>query len=136
MTDSMRRALGETQRRREKQAQYNREHGITPHSVMKAIDSTLVSIVEADYFKVPLNLDDVEEYSPEKIGETIAQLEGQMRAAAAKFEFERAAELRDKIKYLRSREIRPSPQLRAECRSLVRTHSYRRSLVRNPTTRW
>jgi excinuclease ABC subunit B len=105
MTDSMRRALGETQRRREKQAQYNREHGITPHSVMKAIDSTLVSIVEADYFKVPLNLDDVDEYSPEKIGETIAQLEGQMRAAAAKFEFERAAELRDKIKYLRSREL-------------------------------
>jgi excinuclease ABC subunit B len=105
MTDSMRRALGETQRRREKQAEYNREHGITPQSVMKAIDSTLVSIVEADYFKVPLNLDDVEQYSPENIGATIARLEGQMRAAAAKFEFERAAELRDRIKHLRSREL-------------------------------
>ncbi|HVG21727.1 MAG TPA: excinuclease ABC subunit UvrB [Blastocatellia bacterium] len=105
MTDSMRRALGETQRRREKQDQYNREHGITPQSVVKAIDSTLVSIVEADYFKVPLNLDEVEEYSRENIKETIAQLESTMRAAASRYEFERAAELRDKIKYLRSREI-------------------------------
>jgi excinuclease ABC subunit B len=105
MTDSMRRALGETQRRREKQAEYNREHGITPQSVVKAIDSTLVSIVEADYFKVPLNLEDVEEYSPQNIAETVARLEGQMRSAAAKYEFERAAELRDKIKYLRSREL-------------------------------
>lgn len=105
MTDSMRRALGETQRRREKQAEYNRQHGITPQSVVKAIDSTLVSIVEADYFKVPLNLDEVEEFSPDKIGETIAQLETSMRAAAARYEFERAAELRDKIKYLRGRQI-------------------------------
>jgi excinuclease ABC subunit B len=105
MTDSMRRAIGETQRRRERQAAYNQEHGITPQTIVKAIDSTLVSIVEADYFKVPLNLDEVEEYSPEKIGETIGRLEFQMRAAAAKYEFERAAELRDKIKYLRSREL-------------------------------
>ena len=105
MTDSMRRAIGETQRRREKQAAYNTEHGITPQTIVKAIDSTLVSIVEADYFKVPLNLDEVEEYSPEKIGETIERLEFQMRAAAAKYEFERAAELRDKIKYLRNREL-------------------------------
>ena len=105
MTDSMRRAIGETQRRREKQAAYNQEHGITPQTIVKAIDSTLVSIVEADYFKVPLNLDDVEEYSPDKIGETIERLEFEMRSAAAKYEFERAAELRDKIKYLRNREL-------------------------------
>ena len=105
MTESMRRAIGETQRRREKQAAYNQEHGITPQTIVKAIDSTLVSIVEADYFKVPLNLDEVEEYSPEKIGETIERLEFEMRAAAAKYEFERAAELRDKIKYLRNREL-------------------------------
>jgi excinuclease ABC subunit B len=105
MTNSMRRAIGETQRRREKQAQYNREHGITPQTIVKAIDSTLVSIVEADYFKVPLNLDAVEEYSPENLEQTITQLEHQMRAAAGKFEFERAAELRDKIKYLRSRQL-------------------------------
>ncbi|HST23421.1 MAG TPA: excinuclease ABC subunit UvrB [Blastocatellia bacterium] len=110
MTDSMRRAIGETQRRREKQAQYNTEHGITPQTIVKAIDSTLVSIVEADYFKVPLNLDDVEEYSPDNIVETIARLEAEMRAAAAKYEFERAAELRDKMKYLRSRQLEMSGQ--------------------------
>ena len=110
MTDSMRRAIGETQRRRQKQAEYNREHGITPQSIVKGIDSTLISIVEADYFKVPLKLDEVEEYSPENIEQTITQLEGQMRAAAAKYEFERAAELRDKMKYLRSRQLEFSGQ--------------------------
>ncbi len=110
MTDSMRRAIGETQRRREKQAQYNSEHGITPQTIVKAIDSTLVSIVEADYFKVPLNLDDVEEYSPDNIVETIARLEAEMRAAAARYEFERAAEIRDKMKYLRSRQLELSGQ--------------------------
>jgi excinuclease ABC subunit B len=105
ITDSMRRALGETERRREKQTVYNREHGITPQSIVKAIDSTLISIVEADYFKIPLDLDEIEEYAPDKIGDTIKRLEAEMRAAAARFEFERAAELRDKIKYLRDREI-------------------------------
>lgn len=105
VTDSMRRATGETQRRREKQSAYNREHGITPQTVVKAIDSTLVSIVEADYFKVPLDLEEIEDYSKEKLTETIANFEAQMRQAAAKLEFERAAELRDKIKYLRTREI-------------------------------
>ncbi len=108
VTDSMRRAIGETQRRREKQAIYNRENGITPQSIVKAIDSTLVSIVEADYFKVPLNLDEIEEYSPDKLGETIERLEHEMRAAAGRLEFERAAELRDKLKYLRNREIEMS----------------------------
>ncbi|HET9531399.1 MAG TPA: excinuclease ABC subunit UvrB [Blastocatellia bacterium] len=105
VTNSMRRAISETQRRREKQATYNREHGITPQTIVKAIDSTLVSIVEADYFKVPVDLDQVEEYSPENLAETISRLETEMRAAAARYEFERAAELRDKIKYLRSREL-------------------------------
>lgn len=113
MTDSMRRAIGETQRRRERQAQYNAEHGITPQTVVKAIDSTLVSIVEADYFKVPLNLDDVEEYSPDNIVKTIARLEAEMRAAAARYEFERAAELRDKMKYLRTRQLEMSGQAEA-----------------------
>jgi excinuclease ABC subunit B len=105
VTDSMRRAISETERRREKQAAYNREHAITPQSIVKAIDSTLVSIVEADYFKIPTDLDQVEEYSPENLAETISRFETEMRAAAARYEFERAAELRDKIKYLRSREL-------------------------------
>ncbi|MEK6286117.1 MAG: excinuclease ABC subunit UvrB [Acidobacteriota bacterium] len=105
MTDSMRRALGETQRRRERQAAYNREHGITPASIVKAIASTLVSIVEADYFKLPSVAEEAEEYSAENIGATIQRLEGQMRTHAARYEFERAAELRDRIKHLRSRRL-------------------------------
>jgi excinuclease ABC subunit B len=105
MTDSMRRALGETQRRRERQAAYNLEHSITPASIIKAINSTMVSIVEADYFKLPSVAEGAEEYSAENIAATIQRLEGQMRSAAAKYEFERAAELRDRIKYLRSRQL-------------------------------
>jgi excinuclease ABC subunit B len=105
VTDSMRRALGETQRRRERQAVYNRENGITPQSIVKAIGSTLVSIAEADYFKLPSVAEEAEEYSAENIAATIKRLEGQMRSFAAKYEFERAAELRDKIKYLRSRQL-------------------------------
>ncbi len=105
ITDSMRRALGETQRRRERQRAYNTEHGITPQTIVKAIGSSLISIVEADYFKVPLDLDDIEEYSPEKINQTVQRLEMQMREAAAHYEFERAAELRDKIKVLKNREM-------------------------------
>jgi len=105
VTDSMRRALGETQRRRARQAAYNEEHGITPQSIIKAIDSTLVSIVEADYFKVPMVMEDMDKYSADKITETIARLEREMRRAAAHYEFERAAELRDRIKHLRSREL-------------------------------
>jgi excinuclease ABC subunit B len=105
MTDSMKKAIGETQRRREKQAIYNQENGITPQTIIKAIDSTLVSIVEADYFKVPLELEDVEGYSLENIDEALQRLEREMREAAAKFEFERAAEARDKLKHLRDRKL-------------------------------
>jgi len=105
ITDSMRRALNETDRRREKQQAYNEERGITPQTIVKAVDSTLISIVEADYFKVPIDYEDVEEYSREKIGDTIRKLEAEMRAAAGRYEFERAAELRDKIKHLREREM-------------------------------
>lgn len=105
ITDSMRRAIEETERRRRKQAEYNRQHGITPQSIIKPIDSTLVSIVEADYFKVPRELEEYEGYGPDQIEETIRRLEVQMREAAAKYEFERAAQLRDRIKYLRGREL-------------------------------
>jgi excinuclease ABC subunit B len=105
ITDSMRRAIEETERRRRKQAEYNRQHGITPQSIIKPIDSTLVSIIEADYFRVPRDLEDYEDYQPDKLEQTIRRLEVQMREAAAKYEFERAAQLRDRIKYLRGREL-------------------------------
>ncbi|MBS1812617.1 MAG: excinuclease ABC subunit UvrB, partial [Acidobacteria bacterium] len=105
MTDSMRRAIGETNRRRAKQMEYNEQHGITPQSIVKPIEATLVTAYEADYFKVPTNLELFDEYSPERLRETIGQLEFEMREAAKKFEFERAAEMRDKIKYLRDRQL-------------------------------
>ena len=104
-TNSMRNALKETNRRRAKQTGFNEEHGITPQSIVKPIEATLVTAYEADYFKVPVNLDAFEEYGPEKLAETIAQLEQEMRVAAKNFEFEKAAALRDKIKYLREREL-------------------------------
>ena len=105
MTESMRRAIGETERRRAKQMAYNLERGITPQSIIKPIEATLVTAYEADYFKVPLNLEAYDDYSPAKLKETITQLEYDMREAARQFKFEQAAELRDKIKYLREREI-------------------------------
>jgi excinuclease ABC subunit B len=105
ITDSMRRAIEETERRRKIQEQYNEENGITPQTIVKAIESTLVTAYEADYFKVPLNLDAFEEYSPRQLKETIAGLEQEMRQAARDMKFEHAAELRDKLKYLRDREL-------------------------------
>ena len=105
VTDSMKRAVDETRRRRQIQEVYNNEQGITPQTIIKAIEATLITASEADYFKVPLDLDEMEEYTAANIEATIARLEGQMRAAAKRFEFEKAAEYRDRIKYLREREL-------------------------------
>lgn len=105
VTDSMKRAIDETQRRRKVQEEYNHEHGITPTTIIKSIDATLVTAYEADYFKIPLDFDAFEEFSPKKIKETIQQLEADMRFAAKEMQFERAAELRDKLKYVREREL-------------------------------
>jgi excinuclease ABC subunit B len=105
ITDSMRRAIDETERRRAIQEAYNTEHGITPQTIVKPVEATLVTAYEADYFKVPLNLEEYEEYTRENIDATILRLEAEMREAARRFEFERAAELRDRIKYLRDREL-------------------------------
>src|SRR4051812_2641594 len=105
ITDSMRRAIDETTRRRTIQEAYNKEHNITPQTIIKPIEATLVTAYEADYFKVPLNLDEYDEYTRDNIKATISRMEMEMREAAKQFEFERAAELRDRIKYLREREI-------------------------------
>ena len=104
-TDSMRKAIDETNRRRSRQSDFNEEHGITPQSIIKPIEATLVTAYEADYFKMPIKLEDFEEYTPEKLASTIATLEHEMREAAKRFEFEKAAELRDKLKYLKERQI-------------------------------
>jgi excinuclease ABC subunit B len=105
MTDSMKRAIDETNRRRSIQEIYNRENGITPQTIVKPIEATLITASEADYFKVPTEIDDIEDYAPEHLAATIARLEFEMRAAAKRFEFERAAELRDRIKVLKDRQL-------------------------------
>jgi excinuclease ABC subunit B len=106
MTDSMRQAIGETSRRRAKQQAYNVEHNITPQSIVKSVDMQLAKIVEADYVTIPL--DDAagaDVSSEEQLTKVIAQLEAQMREAAKKFEFERAAALRDRIRALKQRDL-------------------------------
>ena len=105
ITKSMDYAISETTRRRKIQEEYNTEHGITPTTIVKSIDATLVTAYEADYFKIPLDLDSFEEYSPKQLKETIQQLEADMRNAAKEMKFERAAEIRDKLRYLREREL-------------------------------
>ena len=105
ITRSMENAIGETTRRRQVQEEYNTEHGITPTTIIKSIDATLVTAYEADYFKVPLDLDAFAEYSPKQLKETIQQLEADMRHAAKEMKFEEAAEIRDRLKYLRERQL-------------------------------
>src|SRR5271169_6399661 len=106
MTDSMRQAIGETNRRRAKQQAYNREHNITPQSIVKSVDMQLARIVEADYLTVPADEVPVGDITNEhELKQAVIQLEAQMRAAAKNFEFERAAALRDKIRALRQRDL-------------------------------
>ena len=105
ITKSMKAAIDETIRRRKIQEDYNEEHGITPTTIVKSIESTLVTAYEADYFKVPLEMDKFEEYSPKQLKESIAQLEQDMREAARNMKFEQAAEIRDRVNYLRDRQL-------------------------------
>ncbi len=106
ITDSMRKAIGETNRRRRLQAAYNEENGITPQTILKPIDMSLVAVAEADYVSVPLEEEDeAESLPPELLQKYLAELEERMRDAARKFEFEKAARLRDRIKALKQREV-------------------------------
>src|ERR1019366_6270639 len=106
MTDSMCKAIEETTRRRRTQQEYNELNGITPQSIIKPIDMSLVAIAEADYVTVPLESDDeIEGMSPEQRDRLLGELEERMRAAARKFEFEKAAQIRDKLKALRASSV-------------------------------
>jgi excinuclease ABC subunit B len=105
MTESMRQAIGETSRRRAKQIAYNRENNITPQSISKSVDMQLAAIVEADYLSVPLEdavIGEIE--NEEQLLAAITQLESQMREAARKFEFERAAQIRDRVRALKQKD--------------------------------
>jgi excinuclease ABC subunit B len=106
MTDSMRRAIDETSRRRRVQVEYNERHGITPQSIIKPIDMSLVAIAEGDYVTVPIEPEeDVDQLTSEQRAKFISELEARMREAARKFEFEKAAQLRDRLKELKAREM-------------------------------
>jgi excinuclease ABC subunit B len=109
-TKSMNEAIGETNRRRAKQETYNTENNITPMSIIKGVDMELARIVEADYVTVPLDTAELDTAasnvkSEEQLAELLAQMEGQMREAAKKFEFEKAAQLRDRIKGLKQQDL-------------------------------
>ena len=106
MTDSMRRAIDETDRRREKQVAYNEENGITPTSVRSALEMGLAGILKADYADLTDEAEGIPDFSTQQELDTfIAKLESDMREAAKQFEFEKAAKLRDTIKKLRTKEF-------------------------------
>ena len=109
-TDSMNQAIDETTRRRAKQVAYNTENNITPMSIIKSVDMDLARIVEADYVTVPVDdatLDAAASNikSEAQLAEMLQQLETQMREAAKKFEFEKAAQLRDRIRSLKQKDL-------------------------------
>jgi excinuclease ABC subunit B len=102
MTVSMKTALAETARRRRIQEEYNEQNHIVPQSIVKPIDMSLVAIAEGDYVTVQLEADEeVENLTPEQRDRYIGELEERMREAARKFEFEKAAQIRDRLKSLK-----------------------------------
>jgi len=106
MTRSMNAAISETNRRRAVQVRYNSEHGITPQSILKPVDMTLASIVEADYATVSLAETAFDEFqTEEQLREAIVKLETAMREAAKNFEFEKAAVLRDRVRALKQKDL-------------------------------
>jgi excinuclease ABC subunit B len=107
MTDSMTKAMNETDRRRAIQEAYNLANGITPQSIVRPLDMSLARIIEADYADLAsTETDSIPEFtSQEELDAFIAKLETEMRETAKRFEFEKAAKLRDKIKELRTKEF-------------------------------
>ncbi len=105
LTDSMRFALSETQRRRALQEAYNREHGITPESIRRSIREVLRSVEERDYYTVAVEEPAERFESPEELEAALKRLEAEMKEAAKRLDFERAAELRDRIRALRKLDL-------------------------------
>ncbi|MBW1991980.1 MAG: excinuclease ABC subunit UvrB [Deltaproteobacteria bacterium] len=106
LTPSMQAAIAETNRRRRLQEDYNRAHGITPETIKSRIKDILASVYEADYVTVPVAAEEPVPYMAEDLDQQIARLKKEMQAAARKLEFERAAQLRDRIRALEQAELR------------------------------
>ncbi|MGC1906853.1 MAG: excinuclease ABC subunit UvrB [Candidatus Acidiferrum sp.] len=109
-TGSMEQAISETYRRRDKQLAYNKENNITPESIVKSVDMELARIVEADYVSIPVDDSMLDAAAANvkneaQLAQLLQTLEAQMREAAKKFEFEKAAQLRDRIRTLKQRDI-------------------------------
>jgi excinuclease ABC subunit B len=105
LTDSMRFAISETERRRAIQGAYNAEHGITPETIRRSIRDVLRSVEERDYYTVEVAEPSERFESPEALQAAVKRLEAEMREAAKRLDFERAAELRDRIKGLRKLDL-------------------------------
>jgi excinuclease ABC subunit B len=105
ITGSMKLAIDETNRRRGLQAAFNDQHGITPQTVVKSLGSPLVKIYEADYVDVPLAAEKETAYGSKELPRVIQRLKKEMKKAAESLEFERAAELRDRIRAMEEQEI-------------------------------
>jgi len=107
MTESMQKAIGETERRRTIQEAYNRKHGITPTTIKKAIREIAPAAAygEMDYYPVPLAADGAGGYGARDLPKVVAEIEAEMLAAAKELDFERAAELRDRLRALREVEL-------------------------------
>ncbi len=109
-TGSMNQAIAETARRRDKQSAYNKENNITPESIVKSVDMELARIVEADYVSIPIDDSSLDAAAANvkneaQLAQLLQTLETQMREAAKKFEFEKAAQLRDRIRTLKQRDV-------------------------------
>lgn len=108
ITESMRKAIEETRRRRTIQEAYNRQHGIEPRSIIKDVANPLVQMANLDYHDAllePPRVGEKEIADRRSLAQQIAELEKQMKAAAKRLEFEEAARLRDRIRELRALEI-------------------------------
>ena len=106
MTDSMKRAIDETDRRRAIQRAYNEEHDITPQSIIRPLSMSLAGIAESDYVDLTQEADGIPEFkNQEELDIYIGKLESDMREAAKRFEFEKAAALRDTVRELRTKEF-------------------------------
>ncbi len=106
MTDSMKRAIDETDRRRAIQQAYNEEHGIVPETIIRPVAMSLAGIAESDYVDLTQEAEGIPDFkNQEELDAYIARLESDMREAAKKFEFEKAAKLRDTVRELRTKEF-------------------------------